>query len=107
MNRHVYRRRRSWSFRMIACVHHRRASGGGWPGSDGHPGGTSDRRGVSGGNGNVVQTNVASILVDGRRCGGYERHRGGIGHRCGGSVNRRNPADGRGDMSARSRLEAR
>lgn len=45
MKRDVIRRRRTTSFRMIACVHHRRDSGGGWPGSDGHPGGTSDRRG--------------------------------------------------------------
>ena len=28
MKRHVYRRRRTMSFRMIACVHHRREAAG-------------------------------------------------------------------------------
>ena len=28
MKRHVYRRWRSWSFRLIACVHHRREAAG-------------------------------------------------------------------------------
>jgi len=70
MNMNPIRRRRTTSFRMIACVHHRRASGGGWPGSDGHPGGTGDRRARIRRDGHGTRTDVASILVDGRPCGG-------------------------------------
>ena len=51
---------------MIACVHHRRASGGGWPGSDGHPGGTSDRRVRIRRDGHGTQMDVAAVRVDGR-----------------------------------------
>ena len=82
MKRDVIRRRRTTSFRMIACVHHRRASGGGWPGSDGHPGGTSDRRVRTRRDGRGTQMDVAAVRVDGRHVAAVLPRWWG-GHGCG------------------------
>ena len=66
MKSHVYRRRRSWSFRMIACVHHRREAAGDGRARTAILVAQAIAGCVSGGNGNVVQANVAAVRVDGR-----------------------------------------
>ena len=68
MNRHVYRRRRSRSFRMIA-YDSTAASAAGMAGLCRPSAGISDRRVRTRRDGRGTQMDVASILVDGRPCG--------------------------------------
>lgn len=75
MNANPIRRRRAMSFKMIACpsTDAKRRRGNRWlpsispmDGSCRPCGGQCDHRSDPGGNGKVVQTNVAAVRVDGR-----------------------------------------